>query len=380
MWGWSDQARDALSGGHTVASKVDIWHGGTYTYTLDVVGGLVTFDGDRPALANLSATLIDSTGRLSRGDVDDLLDPYECEIAPYRGVRMLAADIGGYTDEMAPLGVFGLTSRQVSDDPGGLTIQIAGQDRAMGYQVPMSSALAIPGGTPIETAVLRLLTAVNATANVLLLKTGFTCGPLLFAPDIDVWAEAQSLAASVGAQLFHDRLGRAVLAPIGPTTTTPVAAYAEGDGLLLSLNRAEDSDTIRNVVIAENPAGTIRVVVSDDDPTSPTYAGGRYGKRPVTIKNQHFGSIKQATQAARAKLAYELGRSETVDFTIVPDSGLDVADVVSVHRPRAGLDRRSLVVAGVEVPLGAEEAMTVHCRKSVLTPSGQVLPLDVSAA
>jgi hypothetical protein len=367
MWAWSPAAQDALAGGHTAVFRVDVLHSGKPVYVLEVVGGLVSLDADRAVRANLTCSLVDPTGKLTRGDVDDLLDPYECEIAPHRGVR------GAGLDELAPLGVFGLTSRDVSDTPEGLMIRLTGQDRAITYQGPMSSALAISGGTPVEEAIIRLLAARNPGLSMLSMVTGYTCGPLLFAPDVDVWREAQELAVSAGARLFHDRLGRCVLAASGPASSSPVARYAEGGGLLLSLDRSEDSDTIRNVVVAESPNGLVRAVVEDDDPTSPTYARGRYGRRVATISNQHFSSVQQAQQAAAARLAWELGRSETVGFTAVPDPGLDVEDVVTVHRPRAGLDDRGLVVATVDIPLGASEAMRVGCRRSVLAMDGRVL-------
>jgi hypothetical protein len=405
VWDWSPEAQRALSGGHTAVSRVDVWHSGAPVYTLEVTGGSVSAEAGRPVLRNLTATLVDPTGVLSRGDVDDLLDPYECEIAPWRGVRVTTTTTGTalepnegfgvqafgisgfggvdsvpvtistHRDELAPLGVFQLTSRRVSDSPDGRVISITGQDRAMAYQGPMSSALAISGGTPVEDAIVRLLGTRSAGVAASLLDTGFTCGPLVYAPDIDVWAEAQALAESVGARLYHDRLGQVVLALAGPASDTPVAAYAEGDGLLLSVNRAEDSDTIRNVVIAENPAGTVRAVAEDTDPTSPTYAGGRYGRRVVTVVNQHLRSVDQALQAATTRLAYELGRSETVDFTAVVDPGLDVDEVVTVHRPRAGLDHRGVIVASVDVPLSADESMSVGCRQSRLARDGRPVEL-----
>jgi hypothetical protein len=165
-----------------------------------------------------------------------------------------------------------------------------------------------------------------------------------------------------------------VMVPVGPITSDPVAAFAQGDGLLLSLDRTEDSDTIRNVVVAESPSGLIRAVVADDDPTSPTYAYGRYGERPAeVIKNQHFMSVEQAQQAASARLRYELGRSETVAFTAVPNPALDVDEVITVHRPRAGLSLRPLVVESIDMPLGAEDVMRVGCRRSVLAQDGVVL-------
>ena len=372
MWDWSTAARDLLAGGHRPVSRVDVWHAGRPQYTLEVTGGSVSIDADRPVRRNLSCTLVDPTGTLTVGDVDDLLNPYECEIAPYRGVMVAGVP------ELAPLGVFGLTARQVSDSPDGLVITLTGQDRAMNYQVPMSSALALSGGTWVEDAVGRLLAKANPQVAMLGMVTGYTVGPLLFPPDIDVWAEAQELAQSVGARVFHDPTGVPVMALAGPASDTPVASYVEGGGLLLDIDRAEDSDTIRNVVVAESTNGLIRVVVEDDDPASPTFAGGRYGRRTVAMVNQHYGSVSQAQQSASARLAYELGRSETVTFTAVPNPGLDVDEVVSVHRPRIGLEHRGLVVASIDMPLGVGEAMTVRCRQSVLAPDGEVLALDAA--
>lgn len=388
-------------------SRMNIWHSGKPVYTLDVVGGSVNTESGRPVLRNLSASLIDPTGALSKGDVDDLLDPYECEVAPWRGLLVKTTVTGAGTTpnegfglqpygtsgfggvdtvttlsvttrlELAPLGVFGLTGREVVDSPDGLVIRITGQDRAMTYQGPMESALAISGGTKVEDAIARLLGTRNRGVALSAMATGYTCGPLVYAPDIDVWAEAQALAASAGARLFHDRLGVPVLTPAGPASDRPVAVYngapGEGDGLLLGVTRTEDADTIRNVVVAENPAGTVRAVAEDTDPTSPTYARGRYGRRVHTLVNQHLGSTTQAQVAATARLAYELGRSETVTFTAVPDPGLDVDEVVTVHRPRAGLDRRAVVVASVDMPLAADEAMSVTCRQTRLSPDGEVV-------
>ena len=196
---------------------------------------------------------------------------------------------------------------------------------------------------------------------------------------MDVWAEAQKLAQSAGARLFHDRTGQVVLALAGALSDRPVARYAEGDGLLLDVNRKEDSDTIRNAIVAENADQSIQVEVSDTDPTSPTYSRGRYGRRVYTLKNPYFSSVRQAEQAAATRLAYELGRSETVSFTAAPNPGLDVDEVVTVHRPRAGLVDRGLVVATLTVPLNIVDGdawapMNVGCRQSRLAQDGRVLP------
>lgn len=366
-WDWSAEARAAIdSRVRTDVTRVDVLHSGKPVYRLKPVSGGVGADAARPIRRNLTCGLVDPTGKLTRGDVGDLLNAYDCEIAPHRGVRVSTGD------ELAPLGVFGITDKLITDDDdNGLTISLTGQDRSMHYQVPMISTLAIPGGTPVEVAVARLLSQVNPGVSMLATVTGFTCGPLVFGPDIDVWAEAQELASSVGARLYHDRTGEPVLALSGPASDRPVAEYAEGGGKLIDARRQENSDTIRNVVVATNPSGSIRVVVKDDDPASPTYAGTR--QKVKTLTNQHFGSIKQATQAATAWLAYELGRSESGGISAVVDAGRDVEEVVTVHRPRVGLDRRGVLVSTLEIPLGVKESMSIGFRQSRLAQDGSIV-------
>lgn len=378
-WPLSDQAVAKLADStHTAVSRIDILHGGLPVYSLDVISGDVTADSSRSVRWNLSCVVVDPTGDLTNGNVGDLLNPYQCEIKAWRGVRA-DTSIGAMSDEWVPLGVYMLTSRDMTSDG---QITLTGQDRTLKYQGPMENALSIPGGTAVEVAVIKLLAARNPGISLLTMQTGFTCGPLLYSPDIDCWAEALKLAQSVGGQLYHDRVGQCCFLGSGPSTRSPVASYTVGDGLLLTAERVENSDSISNVVIAESQDGSIRAVAEDDDTSSPTYANGPYGRRVKTISNAAVTSVAQAQQAATADLIYELGRSETTTFTAVPDPRLDVNEMVTVNCPTVGLAERGLVIAALQMPLTATEAMTVTGVKSVLAPDGQILPaqLDTGSA
>ena len=383
MWtGFTDAALAELAGSHHAVARVDIWRAGRAVHTLDVVAGSTTAEAGRAVYRNLSCTLVDPTGGLTGGDVDDLLNPYDCELAPWRGVQY--GPSARRVEEYAPLGVFALTGREVAGDG---SIVVTGQDRAMGYQGPMVGSLAIGPGTPVETAITRLLARRNPGVTFARSwRTGFTCGPLLFNPEIDVWREAQSLARSVGGWLYHDRTGGLVFDSLLPSSSRPVARYSDTrGGRLIQLDRSEDSDTIRNVVIVKSTktatGGVIRAVAEDTDPTSPTYAGGRYGRRPVTLTNQHVGSLEQAQQMAATELVRELGRSETVAMTVVPDPTRDPLDVVTVHRPRSGLVERGMVVAALETPVAATDPMPVRLQRSIIAQDGRVfdVPLELDA-
>ena len=371
MWPFDGATRNQLAQSHTMCARVDVLHGGRPVFTLTPTAGSVTAQAGRTVMRNLSATVADATGALSGGDITDLLSPYECELAAYRGVILAGTAV------WAPLGVFRPTGRQ-ADGVG--QVQVTAQDRAILYQGPMTGSLAISGGTAIEDAIRLLLTTRNPGVHMHTWITGFTCGPLLYSPDIDVWAECQKLAQSVGGWLYHDRTGELVFGSLLPTSLLPTARWAEGGGLLLSATRQEDSDTIHNIVVVQNADKTITAIAEDDDPTSPTYSRGDYGRRPApVITNASISSVEQAQQAANTALIRELGRTETATATIVPDPTLDPLDAATVHRPIVGLVERTLIVDSLECPLTAADLMTVNFRKYILTRDGATLTTDMAA-
>jgi hypothetical protein len=293
----------------------------------------------------------------------------------FGGTELVTSSRLIYTPVWAPLGIFRPTSRDAAGDG---QVQVTGQDRATLYQGPMAGGLAISGGTPVEDAIARLLVTRNRGVALQSWVTGYTVGPLLYKPDINVWDEVQKLAQSVGGWVYHDRTGQPVFGPLLPTSTLPVARYAEGGGVLLSAQRSEDADTISNVVVVQNADATISATAEDDDPSSPTYSGGRYGRRVKVITNEHIGSVQQAQQAAATELVRELGRTETAQVTIVPDPTLDPLDAATVHRPRVGLVERTLLAQSITTPLTADEAMTVSFRSYILTRDDSTLPVDLA--
>lgn len=369
MWPFSGAALNELVQSHTAVSRLDVIRGGKSAYTLVVTAGSISAQANRSTLRNMTATATDPTGQLSGSDINDLLNPYSCQVAPYRGVVIPSTGALVY----APLGVYQLTNRSVTGDG---SIDITGQDRAIIYQGGMTATLAISSGTPIETAIQKLLVTRNRALQFRTWNTGFTTGPLIFAPDIDVWKEAQTLAQSVGGYLYHDRRGLLTFSPALPTNARPMRSYTEGDGLLLGVKRAENSDTIHNVVVVEKEAGsTIRATMQDTDPTSPTFAGGKYGRRVLTIQNPHVGTVTQAQQAARNELMKQLGRSETVSIDVVPDPTLDPLDPITVNRPSASLKNTGLTIDTITLPLDVQSPMNIVCRKYLLTQDGTQVSL-----
>lgn len=372
MWSMSGAARQLLAQSHTMNAKIEVLHADQPVYTLVPYSGTVNAGAGRAIMRNLGCTVIDPTGRLGGGDIDDLLSPYDCEIKPYRGVKTP----DGW--EWVPQGVFELTGRTVVGDG---QVQLTGQDRAMIYQGGMPGQVSFNYGTPVEQAISTLLSTRKPGLQMKTWVTGYAVGPLLYKADIDVWAECQKLAQSVGGWLWHDREGYLHFGPTTPVTGTAVARYADGDGLLLAANRKEDSDTIHNVVVVQNAsqqtatggALVISAMAADTDPTSPTYYRGRYGSRTKVITNQTVTSQQQAQQAAAIALVTELGRSETAAISVVPHPAYDPLDMITVHRPTVGLVNRTLVVQEIDLPLTARNPMAIQFRKYILTEDGQTV-------
>jgi hypothetical protein len=381
VWLLSTAAVATQRQSHTMNARIDILHGGRRVRSLSPEEGSVTADSTRPTLRNLLCTVSDPTGELSGGDLGDLMSPYDSELAVYRGI-VLYEGTPRETTEWAPLGVFQITGRGI---PGSGAITVEAQDRAIMYQGGMTGSLGIDGNTPVEKAIARLLSTRNSGVTLLPWRTGFTCGPLLYAPDIDVWNEALLLAQSAGGTLYHDRLGRLVFAPSVPTSGRPVRRFADGDRLLLGAERKEDSDSVHNVVVVESEktgnGGVIHAEAADTDPRSPTYYRGRYGRRVgKPIKNPHVSSQNQADQMAATELIRELGRSETATVTVACDLGLDPNDVTTIHRPSSGLDNRGLVIESMTTPLTAEESMQLKMRSSIIAQNGHILDVTPLAA
>ncbi len=376
----SPTARALLGQSHTAAVRVQILHGGQPVHELAVytpaeqaadrgrvIDCKVKSAAGRPILRNLSAALCDPDGELSRTDAGELLSPYDAEIKPFSGVVLPSGRA-----ELTPLGVFRLTNSAVSDGPRGITVDLTGLDRSLVYQTNFSGAVTIPAGTPVEDAIELLLSRVNAGFSWHPWLTGVTVGPLLYDADEQAWDSALTLAESVGGWLHHDRDGVPVLEPYGSSATS-----ASGGFLITKVSKDEDSDEIHNSVVMQSAAGVglISVTVRDEDPNSPTYVGGAMGERQLTVVNPHLGSVAQAEQAAAARLVQELGRSQTVAFSCVPDPQADVGDAHTLHQPRVGVVNRRVVLDSIDLSLDVESEMTVVARRSVVAPDGSLVLL-----
>ena len=168
------------------------------------------------------------------------------------------------------------------------------------------------------------------------------------------------MAQSIGNELFFDGVGRCVMQPEPTLADTPVASIAETENMI-AIVKSLDRVTAFNRVIAIGQTATsdavYRGVATDDDPDSPSQYGGPFGKKPTTITSEFITSNSQATKAAKAVLAANIGVAQAVSFAALPDPRLEVGDAVTIVNTVLGIDQVHLIDT-LEIGLAADMAMT----------------------
>jgi hypothetical protein len=343
--------------------------------TFNVVGGRVEVDASASFRRWLSGLrLADTTGELVPTTAADWFSPIaNNEILVYSGIM-----VDGVAEYVLQ-GAFHLEGCETEDTPEGLTLTVGAYDRGRKYA---RAKRIIPkrfdqsAGLPVYTAISELLTdaypgtlVYHDTPAALTAEQELTAGT-------DPWEAARSLAEDMGYELFFDRVGdcRLQKVPDPAVTTSPHWEYREGaNATLLAVSRQQSNAEVYNgwVITGENPAlgSPVRAVVWDDDPASPTYWLGPYGKVPGFYQSDKVRTVAQAIDAGTGKLNKNRGVPESVQFTITPNPALEPRDFVKLVRarskfPESGPGSEPLVVDSFSVPLTtADGAMTVRCRQ-----------------
>jgi hypothetical protein len=346
---------------HEVASGCDLYPAnGVPIFGLPVTGGEVRVDNT--ASERRTVDLDVASADLVPSDARDPLAPYGSEVRPWRGVRL---DDGSL--EIKPLGVFRITDADIRDDgvPG---LSIKGSDRSRPVaRNAFIDPWIIPANLNYVTAIGNMLADRLPGVDMTLAETAEVSPLLVFDIEDDPWSALQKMAAAFGHIVLFDADGNFVLRPQpDPSDDQPVAAFVEGAGsTLLSVDRSLSDEPGYNGVVMAAESTTlrqpIRAVVWDMDPDSPTYALGPYGKVPAFQTNQFITSQTGADAAARAWLIRNLGGTDTITLTAIPNPALDADDVVTARRLAAGVDQVGIVQA-LTMPLDVASSMSVTLR------------------
>lgn len=349
-----------------------------------LTGSSITVSGGAAVTRTLSLKLADRNGTYLPRTIGDLLAPPN-ELRVLVGWRYDTGDT-----EFLPVGIFGISRPDYSDDGGGLDLTLTGYDRARKVQrAGWTKPFGIDVGTNFAVAIRRLIESRYPTATFNFAPTTSTTPPLSFGLDTDSggdpWEDARKLAAADSRELFVDPGGVFVLREVPDADRDPVVWSYVGDqnSTILSVSRAFDDEPGYNGVVARSIRQTstsgdqVQYVsrVFDNDPTSPTYWHGDWGRVPAFFTTQLATTQTQLDAAATALLRGLLGTEEEVGLSVVPNVAHEVGDVIEViwQRPLSrdtttGAINTTTVVAGryvidsLTIPLDGS-AMTISCSR-----------------
>lgn len=361
----------SIAQSHEVVTSIEILSEGKLTgdSLTEVESGSVTMQSGADARARCSLDVI-GLDDLIPVDSDSVLNVYHTELALYKGIK-------NSTDTyLVPLGVFGIDQSSVSDSGGEVTIAVNGRDRAGKFISPeggFETGGSLPAGTKAGDAIVQTLLSswpdmpydINAF-------TGLTVPlpALTWEEGEDRWAFASGIATACGGELYFNRYGVLTIQPIPDlSSSTPVTTISEGaGGTLLNISRDWDRSRVVNrwTVFGQNasnePSETVpRGVALDNDPSSPTYYYGSFGKRLESVNNSFVATDVQAQDMATGLLARSLGAPDSISFGAIPDPGRSPLEVVTVERSRLGVAANH-ILDSITHPLGSGDIMTAQTR------------------
>lgn len=338
-----------LANDHVVAARADLLLDGVIIQAaIPVTSGSVDIDGSAARRRRFKGVVVDETGVLKALSGSDRLAPYGAELALYRG----------HQGRQWPLGVIRL--EEASTDWPGKRIAVSGQDRSVvvadaTFEVPKI----IAAGTNVGTAIADVLTTAYPAVVLNLVSTAEITPLLVFAEGEDPWVAATEMATSIGMELFFDAGGRATMRPPPSLVDAePVASYIEGVGsTIIDLGVNLSAVGLANRVVVTSAATTtapVRGVATDDDPASPTYYDGSFGRRTLHIRDEKVRTVAQAEAVARLRLAEALAPRESADISALVDPRREAGDVVLVD---VGGWQRLASIATLSMPLGPTGTM-----------------------
>ncbi|MGW3491771.1 DUF5047 domain-containing protein [Streptomyces sp. NPDC001054] len=318
---------------------------------LEVTGGSVQVDRSQAIRRTCTVTLPDPA--LIPRTAADQLATYGARLRVQRGV-----EYGDGSTELVPLGVFRLDSVDGDVAQGPVTLQgkslecVVADDKTV---EPWTASGTVVG------AITAIITRSIPDASIISRITDAPIGSRVFDVESDLWAGAQEIAAAVGAECYTNADGAFVIATLPDLLTSdPVwAIEATEGGAYITGNRSMTSDSVFNAVLArgENTSDDVPPVswlAVDDDPGSPTYWGGPFGRRPDFYSSSTLVSTAACQQAANLRLLQARAPNSSGDISSLPNPALEPGDVVRVTHPDGVRELHQVASFTVPLDLGGD--------------------------
>jgi len=363
MYPVSADFKEAVRKSHSTIVKVEIYDmaNGTILSTASPISGEVTIDNRRSIRRECTLEFVDTDGTLvPTNNISSVLLPYNREVKIYRGISFPNG-----TEELVPLGVFIITSVDITESAQGVRVTIKGSDRSLilARAKFTNHEFYIADGTAKETAIENILKYRYPKVKTIFPATNQVTTLLYPTLDqsSDPWREALKIATSASMDLYFDENGIARMRPIpDPDKGTAVATYEDGtDSILIQIARSLSIDESYNGVIYTGEGTNLSIGVIgeawDDNPSSPTYRK-TYGEVPLFKSSPTILTVGEAQEAAAAELKKVIGASEKITWDQIVNPAHDVFDLVKVTRSPVGVDK-ILMLDAISIPLAASGTM-----------------------
>lgn len=389
-----------IQGSHHVYGYVEVVAPSGETVRLTTLDGQVSVDSTASYQRAATVLAVDPTGTLLPSGNGGILTPLGSEVRLYRGVIYNynpQLSIDDQDTEVYPLGVFRLSQNAISETlgtaggsyglgGGGANNQAVGSVNSGGVQYALqmfdrsrtvsrnafTQTYSIPAGTSVVAAIKNIIALSFPNLNYDVLGVNSTTpAVLVFNSSSDPWQACQTLAQSIGCNIYFDVDGDVVIAP--PTDisnlSSPSYTYIEGSGNTLTQLQAvyTDSPGYNGVIVTGASVSStdppVQATAWDTEPSSPTYYLGPYGKVPQFVSDNTITTVAQAQASADSLLAGTLGFSAQISATSTCNPALEVGDIVEFKR--ASLNVSGLyVIQAFTVPLRNYETQSLTLRSS----------------
>lgn len=352
--------RDMLATGFRLSTRIEVWRSGV---RIDTYGneGLPKYGGAVSAtlMSQVSRQLSLSTdGTLFPDDEDDLLAPWGNELRVYHLVEAGA----GVPYEFQTFR--GRINDVQLNDEGDLAIQCLDRGADVNdsqFSVPENAIV----GATVTSEFRRLVSqgVLDAEFGDFDFITEVT--PVL-TWEWDRGAACDDLAAAGNAFWYALANGDYVMRYIPWTVNqVPLLTLSQGEGgILTTAVPALSRENVFNVVtvVGERADGTGPVwsVLADNDPASPTYVDGGFGRKGKLINLQTVITSGQAQVLARAALRQAKSLTRSWSMTLPADPSIELGDCFSIVARGLGPDVQ--VVNQFELPLLGSTEMSMNTR------------------
>lgn len=347
----SDRFLPRLAESHTPLTRVQLFLTDGRVLDVEHTGGSVTVDRSQAIRRTCSVTIAD-VAIIPRTPADQLAT-YGSRLRISRGV-----DYGDDSTEMVPLGVFRLDEADGDVSEGPVTLQ--GKDlSAIVTDDKFTTPYQVTG--TIVSAISELIHRTITDAEIVSTITDAPIGSRVFDIEADPWAGCQEIAAAAGAECYADPDGVFRIATLPDLLTTmPVwAIEATEGGAYIKASGGMSSSGVCNGWLArgENTSDNVAPVsylATDNDPNSPTYWGGPYGRRPGFSSSPTLITTGQCQQAALLRLANAKAPNSAGDISSLPNPALEPGDVVRVTHEDGSRELHQVAAFTVPLDLGGD--------------------------